>query len=85
MILYIVTLWQPDSLRDRIIKVFSTKQNLDKWMECAKHMDRELFGDLQRDITHNYKIQETELDNLDFVNLLTEARDLGAKTKPSDI
>lgn len=83
MTIYIVTLFNPSGLREDIIKVFSIKENLDKWMECAKAMDREIFGDQGRDITQNYRIRECDMDNLDFVSLLAEARGLGAQVKPS--
>jgi hypothetical protein len=83
MTIYIVTLFNPSGLREDIIKVFSTKDNLDRWLECARQMDREIFGDQGRDITQNYRIKETQLDNLDFVSLLAEARGLGAQVKPS--
>ena len=83
MKLYIVTLFNPTGLHDQIIKVFSTKENLDKWLECAKAMDHELYGDQGRDITQSYKIKEADLDNLDFVELYANARQLGAQVKPS--
>lgn len=83
MKLYIVTARSYNEIGDQIIKVFSTKENLDSWLEYARLMDRELFGDQGRDITQNYKIKEAELDNLDFIQLYANARDLGAQVKPS--
>ena len=83
MTIYIVMLFNPSGLREDIIKVFSTKNNLDRWLECAKSMDRELYGDSGRDITQSYRIKETDLDNLDFLELFAEARGLGAQVKPS--
>jgi hypothetical protein len=85
MKLYIVCLFDPNHLRDQIIKVFSTKENLDKWMQCAKAMDQELYGDFGRDISQSYKIKEADLDNLDFIELYAEARQLGAQVKPSKL
>jgi uncharacterized protein YfcZ (UPF0381/DUF406 family) len=82
MKLYIVTLFDPNHLTEKIIKVFSTKENLDRWLENAKLMCKELYGDAN-DITQQYKIKEAELDNLDFIELLSEARGLGAQVKPS--
>lgn len=83
MKLYIITLFNPSNLGDQIVKIFSTRDNLDKWMEHAKLMDRELFGDQGRDVTQSYKIKEAELDNLDFIELYAEAKSLGAQVKPS--
>jgi len=83
MKLYIVTLFDPNGLSDKIIKVFSTKENTEKWMRSAKLMHQELFGDKTFDITQQYKVKEADLDNLDFVDLLAEARGLGAQVKPS--
>jgi len=83
MKLYIVTLFSPSGLSDQIIKVFSTKDNLDKWMECARLMDRELYGDQGRDVTQSYKIKSADLDNLDFIELYADARSLGAQVKSS--
>lgn len=82
MKLYVITLFDPNSLSERIIKIFSTKEHLDRWLQCAKAMDQELFGgDPKRDITQNYKIKESELDNLDFIELVAEAKHLGAQVK----
>lgn len=84
MNLYIVTIFDPSKLTERIVKVFSTKDNLDRWMQCAALMHRELYGDISSyDITKDYKIKEATLDNLDFVSLLAESRGLGAQVKPS--
>jgi hypothetical protein len=82
MKLYIVTLFNPSSLSEKVIKVFSTQENLNRWMECARMMCQELYGDMN-DITQQYKIKECDLDNLDFIELLAEARGLGAQAKPS--
>lgn len=82
--LYIVCLFDPNFVGDQIIKVFSTKENLDKWMEYAKLMDKEIYGNSKRDITQNYKIKEADLDNLDFIDLLAHAKNLGAQVKPSN-
>jgi hypothetical protein len=84
MKLYIVTLFDSNHLGDQIIKVFSTKEHLDRWLECAKQMDQELFGNVGRDVTQNYKIKYAELDNLDFIELLAEAKHLGAQIKSSE-
>jgi hypothetical protein len=83
MKLYIITLFQAANLTDKVIKVFSTKENLDRWMQCAKAMDYELFGDRGTDVTQQYRINECELDNLDYVSLLAESRNLGASIKTS--
>ena len=83
MKLYIVTLFNPSGLSDQIIKIFPTKENLDRWLELAKLMDKELYGDSSRDITQSYKIKHCDLDNLDFVELYAEAKGLGAPTKSS--
>lgn len=84
MKLYIVTMFDPSGLSDRIVKIFSSKEHLDKWLECAKLMYREIFGEPTRDITQDYRIREADLDNLDFIELLAEARSLGAFPKPSN-
>jgi hypothetical protein len=82
MKLYVVSLRDVNRLSSRIIKIFSTKENLDKWMQYAQKMDIELFGPLSRDITQQYEISETELDNLDFIELWAEAKKLGSPVKP---
>jgi hypothetical protein len=83
MKLYIVTLFDPTGLRDKVIKIFSAKENLDKWMQYANLMHRELYGDGSYNITKDYRISEAELDNLDFMELFAEAKHLGANLKPS--
>ena len=83
MKIYLVTLFDPNRLSDKIVKVFSTKENLDKWLQYASLLDRELYGDLERDITKQYRVKEADLDNLDFIELYANARSLGAQVKPS--
>ena len=81
MKLYVVTLFDGNTLYEKIVKIFSTKDNLEQWMQYAKLMDQELYGDLKRDITQSYRVKECDLDNLDFVQLVSEARNLGAQPK----
>ena len=82
MKIYIVTSFDPSGLQDRIIKLFSTKENLDRWLELAKLMAYELTGDEKYNFTSNYRIREAELDNLDFVELYAEAHRIGAQITP---
>jgi hypothetical protein len=86
MQLYIVTYRGWEGTGEHIVKVFSSKEKLDQWLVYADQMERELFGscvDLSSPMSRKYKIKEVELDNLDFISLLAEARDLGAQVKPS--
>lgn len=86
MKLYIVTLRGYDTLGDSIIKAFSDKDTLNKWLDYANKMELEIFGcypDPNTPMSKRYRIKEADLDNLDWIDLYTHARDLGAKVKPS--
>jgi len=86
MKLYILTLRGYDTLGENIIKVFSTKETLEKWLSYADLMEKELYGptiDPSMSISKKYKIKEADLDNLDWIDLYANARELGAQAKPS--
>lgn len=83
MKLYIITAFDPSGLTDKIIKVFSSKENLDKWMHYASLMHQELSGEYSPDFTKHYKIRECTMDNLDYIDLYDQASKLGSPVKPS--
>ena len=61
MKLYIVTVRGYDTLGDYIIKVFSSRETLDKWLTYADLMEKELYGsttDPAQPISKKYKIKE---------------------------
>jgi hypothetical protein len=86
MKLYIVTLKSYHEIGDTIVKVFSDKETLDKWIISADQMEKELFGanvDPTTPISKKYRIKEAEVDNLDWIELYASAKNLGASVKPS--
>lgn len=87
MKLYIVTSKNYNELGENSIKIFSDKDSLEKWLEYADRMEKELFGagiDPTMPISKRYRIKESVLDNLDYIQLYDEARQLGAQVKPSN-
>lgn len=86
MRLYIVTLSSYNGLGDVIVKVFSDKAMVDQWMNYAELMERELYGvnEPMSPVRTRYRIREADLDNLDYIDLYTNASKLGSKIKPSE-
>jgi hypothetical protein len=86
MKLYIVTLKSYTEVGDTIIKIFSDKNSLNTWLSYADLMEKELFGnnvDPMVPMSKKYRIKESTLDNLDFIQLYADAKGLGSDVKPS--